>query len=186
MVGYGGTWGDTEGRAGAQRVMGWHKGIWGDTEGYGVTRWWLALGTSKSQPNPSSTPQEHPQGPGSFMGPGERREPLAAPSESPERRESHPKSRQRGRAPDVLANGHGGDHLLHGLLLLLLLVAVELGLQLEDLPWGRGGRAGVGTGPGSPPKPLRAGPGPPSPFLVVVKYLESVMVPLRLLRGEIH
>lgn len=36
--------------------------------------------------------------------------------------------------PDVFAHGHGRDHFLHRLLLLLLLVTVQLCLQLKDLP----------------------------------------------------
>lgn len=36
--------------------------------------------------------------------------------------------------PDIFADGHGRDHLLHCLLLLLLLVAVQLSFQLKDLP----------------------------------------------------
>ena len=36
-------------------------------------------------------------------------------------------------SPDVLSHGHAGNDLLHGLLLLLLLVAIQLRLQLKYL-----------------------------------------------------
>ncbi len=37
--------------------------------------------------------------------------------------------------PDIFAHSHTGDHFLHGFLLPVFLVAVQLSFQLEDLTW---------------------------------------------------
>ena len=84
---------------------------------------------------------------------------------------------------DVLAHGHGRDHLLHGLLLLGPVQAGQLLLELMDLAWGRGwrgpgghARAGPRPAPAAPPARTPAPPPlHPSPLLVVLKYLPSAM-----------